>query len=131
MQPVDTTVKDLLIVSLAASALGLLLAAALGVAVTRRALRPLDRMTATARAIADGGDGALDRRLHLPNWGDEVSQLASTFDRMLDRIQATIAERVRSETRLRRFAADASHELRTPLAAVRGYTEVLADGRQR
>jgi two-component system OmpR family sensor kinase len=47
---------------------------------------------------------------------------------MLDRIQATIAERVRSETRLRHFAADASHELRTPLAAVSGYTEVLLLG---
>jgi two-component system OmpR family sensor kinase len=57
-----------------------------------------------------------------------VGRLATTFDHMLDRIQATIAERVRSETRLRHFAADASHELRTPLAAVSGYTEVLLMG---
>src|SRR5205085_7879484 len=55
-------------------------------------------------------------------------RLATTFDHMLDRIQATIVERLRSETRLRHFAADASHELRTPLAAVSGYTEVLLMG---
>jgi two-component system OmpR family sensor kinase len=66
--------------------------------------------------------------LRLPAHGDEVGRLATTFDRMLDRIQDTIAERVRSETRLRHFAADASHELRTPLAAVSGYTEVLLLG---
>jgi two-component system OmpR family sensor kinase len=85
-------------------------------------------MTATAQAIAAGGDGALDRRLRLPVHRDEVGRLATTFDRMLDRIQDTIAERVRSESRLRHLAADAPHELRTPLAAVSGYTEVLLLG---
>jgi signal transduction histidine kinase len=128
LRPVDRTVNTLVLVSLAASALGLLVAAALGAAVARRALRPLERMTATAQAIATGGDDALDQRLRFPPRGDEVSRLATTFDHMLDRIQATIAERVRSEARLRRFAADASHELRTPLAAMRGYTEVLLMG---
>jgi two-component system OmpR family sensor kinase len=128
LRPVDRTVNTLVLVSLAASTLGLLVAAALGAAVARRALRPLERMTATAQAIATGGDDALDQRLRFPPRGDEVSRLATTFDHMLDRIQATIAERVRSEARLRRFAADASHELRTPLAAMRGYTEVLLMG---
>ncbi len=128
LRSVDDTVNTLLLVTLTASALGLLLAAAVGLGVAGRALRPLERMTATAQAIAAGGDGALDRRLRLPAQGDEVGRLAGTFDRMLDRIQDTIAERVRSETRLRHFAADASHELRTPLAAVSGYTEVLLLG---
>lgn len=128
LRPVDDTVNALLLITLAASGLGLLLAATAGLAVARRALRPLDRMTATAQAIAAGGDRALDRRLNLPGRGDEIGRLATTFDHMLDRIQATIAERVRSETRLRQFAADASHELRTPLAAMSGYTEVLLMG---
>jgi two-component system OmpR family sensor kinase len=96
--------------------------------VAGRALRPLERMTTTAQAIAAGGDAALERRLRLPAHGDEVGRLARTFDDMLDRIQATIAERTRSETRMRHFAADASHELRTPLAAVTGYAEVLLLG---
>jgi two-component system OmpR family sensor kinase len=128
LRPVDDTVHTLLLITLAASALGLILAATVGLAVARRALRPLERMTVTAQAIAAGGNGALDRRLRLPTQGDEVGRLATTFDQMLDRIQDTIAERVRSETRLRHFAADASHELRTPLAAVSGYTEVLLLG---
>ncbi len=128
LRPVDDTVNALLLITLAASAAGLLLAAAAGLAVARRALRPLERMTATAQAIAAGGDGALDRRLRLSGHGDEVGRLATTFDHMLDRIQETIAERVRSEARLRHFAADASHELRTPLAALSGYTEVLLLG---
>src|SRR5260370_31656210 len=43
---------------------------------------------------------------------------------MLGRVQSARARRNASETRLRRFAADASHELRTPLAAIRGYAEL-------
>ena len=128
LKPVDATINTMLLITLAASAAGLAIAAAIGLAVARRALNPLERMTATAQAIATGGDGALDRRLGLPGSGDEVGRLATTFDRMLDRIQATIAERARSEASLRRFAADASHELRTPLAAVSGYAEVLLMG---
>ncbi|HVC35647.1 MAG TPA: ATP-binding protein [Chloroflexota bacterium] len=128
LRSVDDTVHTLLLITLTASALGLVLAATIGLVVARHTLRPLERMTATAQAIAAGGDGALDRRLRLPAHGDEVGRLARTFDQMLDRIQDTIAERVRSETRLRHFAADASHELRTPLAAVSGYTEVLLLG---
>jgi two-component system OmpR family sensor kinase len=43
---------------------------------------------------------------------------------MLGHVEAALARRAASETRLRRFAADASHELRTPLAAIRGYAEL-------
>jgi two-component system OmpR family sensor kinase len=43
---------------------------------------------------------------------------------MLGHVQAALKRRAASETRLRRFAADASHELRTPLAAIRGYAEL-------
>ncbi len=128
LRAVDDTVHSLLLITLAASAVGLTLAAAIGLVVARRALLPLERMTATAQAIATDGDGALDRRLRLPAHGDEIGRLARTFDQMLDRIQDTMAERLRSETRLRHFAADASHELRTPLAALSGYTEALSLG---
>jgi signal transduction histidine kinase len=128
LRAVDDTVHSLLLITLAASAVGLTLAAAIGLVVARRALLPLQRMTATAQAIATGGDGALDRRLRLPAHSDEIGRLARTFDQMLDRIQDTMAERLRSETRLRHFAADASHELRTPLAALSGYTEALSLG---
>ena len=43
---------------------------------------------------------------------------------MLQHVESALARRAASETRLRRFAADASHELRTPLSSIRGYAEL-------
>jgi two-component system OmpR family sensor kinase len=44
---------------------------------------------------------------------------------MLDNVAHALTARQRSETRVRRFVADASHELRTPLASIRGYAELI------
>jgi signal transduction histidine kinase len=52
--------------------------------------------------------------------GDEIDELARTFDRYFDRLAAFVE-------RERAFATDASHELRTPLAAIRGAAELLAE----
>ena len=54
----------------------------------------------------------------------ETGQVGAAFNRMLGHMQTALARRNASETRLRRFAADASHELRTPLASIRGYAEL-------
>lgn len=94
------------------------LAALLAVLLTRRALRPLTRMTDDAEAIARTGDPA--RRLGvgaLPH--DEVGRLTATLDAMLDSLAAARA-------RERRFVDDASHELRTPLTALRGNAAYVA-----
>jgi two-component system, OmpR family, sensor kinase len=72
-----------------------------------RALRPVKTITRTAQAISESG---LDRRLNLKS-RDELGELAHTFDRMLDRLQAAF-------NRQRQFTADASHELRTPLTII-------------
>jgi two-component system, OmpR family, sensor histidine kinase VanS len=77
-------------------------------------LRPLQRIT---DAAARARDGELDRRVGLPGRRDELTDLADTFDALLDRVQHTIDEE-------RRFAANASHELRTPHAIVRTLVEV-------
>lgn len=77
-------------------------------------LRPLDRITETARRARDGSLGS---RIHLGGRRDELTDLADTFDAMLDRVQHTIDEE-------RRFAANASHELRTPHTIVRTLVEV-------
>lgn len=72
-----------------------------------RALRPVQDITRTAQQI---GETDLSRRLNLRT-RDELGQLANTFDRMLDRLEAAFA-------RQRQFTADASHELRTPLTII-------------
>lgn len=77
-------------------------------------LRPLERITETARRARDG---VLDARVDLPGRVDELTELADAFDAMLDRVQHAIEEE-------RRFAANASHELRTPQAIIRTMVEV-------
>ena len=87
----------------------------------RRGLQPIDRMVATAEAIAAGNTA---ERIALSHPDNEVGRLGTALNRMLDRIGESLAARTASEQRMRRFVADASHELRTPLTAIRGYAEL-------
>jgi two-component system sensor histidine kinase VanS len=68
------------------------------------------------RAFAPTADGSLSHRIRLPGRNDEFRELADSFDAMLARLEAHVAEQ-------QRFAANASHELRTPLAI----TQTLLD----
>jgi len=83
---------------------------AIGFFLARQALDPVMAINRAAQAI---GVSNLSQRLHLPDIGDELSQLAGSFDAMLDRVE-------QAYRRQREFAADASHELRTPLALIKG-----------
>jgi two-component system, OmpR family, sensor histidine kinase VanS len=79
-----------------------------------RMLAPLTRITdATRRASS----GSLAHRIELPGRNDEFRELADSFDAMLARLEAQVAEQ-------QRFAANASHELRTPLAITQTLLEV-------
>jgi two-component system OmpR family sensor kinase len=82
--------------------------------IARRALAPVAEITATARRIADGD---LRGRIGAIGARDEVGELASAFNEMIDRVAETVE-------RERRFTADASHELRTPLTAIETSLEV-------
>jgi signal transduction histidine kinase len=85
---------------------------------TGRLLRPLNRITVTARRLSLS---TLHKRIALTGPQDELKDLADTFDAMLDRLEHAVASQ-------RRFAANASHELRTPLAIQRAALEIgLAD----
>jgi signal transduction histidine kinase len=104
------------VLMLFAGALGLVTVAsvAAGWVVAGRALRPIQRITATARSISDR---TLDERIGLRGPRDELRELAETFDTMLDRLEGAFDSQ-------RRFVANASHELRTPLAIVRTELDV-------
>jgi signal transduction histidine kinase len=84
-----------------------------------RVLRPLHRITETAARIAaaSGAGGSLHERIALTGPRDEITELADTFDAMLERLD-------RSFDGQRRFVANASHELRTPLAINRALIEL-------
>ena len=85
-----------------------------GYVITRRWLKPLDRMVAEANHISAAD---LSRRLPVGNPHDELGRLAGVFNVTLDRLQASFDA-------LDRFVADASHELRTPLTTLRSVGEV-------
>jgi len=88
-------------------------------------LKPLTNIEDKAAAIAEGD---LSVRLPEVNSKTEVGRLTDSLNTMLGRIEESFDIRTKSESRLRRFVADASHELRTPLTAIRGFAELHRQG---
>ena len=105
---------------------GTVLALLAGLAVARRAMSPVGRLTRAAREIARTRDPAV--RLPQPTGDDEVAELARTLDEMLRALDAARTETEAALGRQREFVADASHELRTPLTSVLANLELLESG---
>lgn len=82
--------------------------------ISRRALAPVDEITASARSI---GERSLSRRLPVPATNDELERLSKTLNQMLERIEDAFQ-------RITQFTADASHELRTPVSLMRTTAEI-------
>lgn len=97
--------------------LALVLAAFAGQTIAKRALRPLEQMTARAESITERN---LGDRLEVINAHDELGDMARVFNHLLERLEHAFRQ-------LQRFTADASHELRTPLAAIRTISEVALE----
>ena len=110
----DTAARSLVRMSVA-GAIGLVLGGGGLVLATRRALRPVRALADTARATS-GGD--LEARAPEPTQQDEIGELATEFNRMLDRLRDHAEQR-------RRMVAAVSHELRTPLAVAQGHLEMF------
>jgi heavy metal sensor kinase len=99
----------------------LVIAGAGGAWLTGRTLRPVRDVTQAANRIE-----AEDLSARLTVTGkDEFSELASTFNGMLERLDGAFRKITVAYERERRFTADASHELRTPLAIIKGYTSLM------
>lgn len=95
-------------------------AAAVGWFMARQAVSGVEAVTRAARKIAAG---TLEERVPVRNWGDEIDQLAITFNEMLDRIQKLIRE-------MKEITDNIAHDLKSPLTRMRGAAEVtLTTGR--
>lgn len=108
----------------------MLIPLALGVAgiggafLTGRALRPVRQVTQAASLL-----GADDLSQRLPVGGDdEFSELATTFNGMLGRLEEAFRQLEQAYEQQRRFAGDASHELRTPLTVLKANTSLALAG---
>jgi signal transduction histidine kinase len=111
-QHLDVLGSNLLIVGGAA----LLAAFGAGWVMSGLVLRPVNRITQTARDI--GVERDFGRRVDHSGPNDEIGRLATTFNEMLGELQAAYQQQ-------RQFVADVSHELRTPLTTIRGNLGLL------
>lgn len=120
---VSTTITKLWILIVGGVLGGTALAVLGGLAVASRAMRPIARLTSTAREITATRD--LSQRLPPPVAEDEVAELTETLQEMLTALDASQAEREAAMKKQREFVADASHELRTPLTSILANLELL------
>jgi two-component system sensor histidine kinase MprB len=122
---VDGVLSNLRLILLLLCAAGIALAAMLGRLAARHVLSPLAEVAQAAEHIGETED--LTTRIQV-RADDEVGQLATRFNAMLDRLEtsrAAVDESVRAQ---RQLVADASHELRTPVTSLRTNVEVLLQG---
>jgi heavy metal sensor kinase len=92
----------------------ILVAAGIGWFMARRAVSGVEAVTRTARNISAG---SLQERVPVKPTGDEIDQLATTFNQMLDRIQTLLTE-------IKEMNDNIAHDLRSPVARIRGLAEL-------
>ena len=114
LEPYERTVRQALIASAIFAGISLLGIVAISRLLVDRSLRPVARMT---REATEWSESDLDHRFAAGEPHDELTELASAFDSMLDRLASSL----RHEQRL---SAEISHELRTPLAAIVAESEL-------
>jgi signal transduction histidine kinase len=128
----EAAIRRLVRIELVVGLIVLTVLGAAGYVLVRNSLRPLAAVERTARAIAAGD---LSQRVPVGDERTEVGRLSTALNGMLSQIerafraqQSSEEEARESESRMRRFVADASHELRTPLTSIRGFAELYRQG---
>jgi len=116
LDEVDAALDRIRVILFLIAAVGIALAAGLGLVVAKAVLAPVQRLTRTAEEVSETRD--LSRRIDASG-NDELSRLAATFNTMLGALE----DSARAQ---RQLVSDASHELRTPLTSLRTNIEVLA-----
>ena len=114
---VDHALREQLVQSGFALGITTVVALLLGWIVAGRVLRPVQRITETARASSETD---LHHRVSLDGPNDELKELGDTLDSLLDALEKAF-------TSQRAFSANVSHELRTPLAILRAEAEIKLD----
>jgi heavy metal sensor kinase len=114
LEDVEKALKTLLLILSITIPSALAVASVGGHFLANRALRPVNDVTNTARAITSHN---LNKRIRIEKVKDEIGHLAETFNEMISRLD-------QSFRKIRQFSADASHELKTPLTVLKGEIEV-------
>jgi heavy metal sensor kinase len=95
-------------------ALLIFLAAGVGWFMARQAVSGVEAVTRTAQNISAG---SLENRVPVKARDDEIDQLATTFNQMLDRIQTLVTE-------IKEMSDNIAHDLKSPITRIRGLAEV-------
>jgi heavy metal sensor kinase len=99
---------------IATLALLVVLSTGFGWFLARRAVSGVQAVTRTARSISAG---SLEERVPVNTRGDEIDQLATTFNAMLDRIQDLVEG-------IREISDNVAHDLKSPITRIRGSAEI-------
>jgi two-component system sensor histidine kinase ArlS len=115
MQKEYDFMKVLLVFMGLADFFGILLSLFTGYFISRRILKPIDKITKTAKNISISD---LTSKIETGETDDELNRLAITFNEMLERLRISFEKQ-------NQFVSDASHELRTPISVIQGYASLI------
>lgn len=116
METVNQAGRGILLMIGGGMVVALVGSAIFGMYLSHRALKPITAITRAAAHIAEADD--LKTRLNWNGPMDELGQLTSVFNKMMERLQHLFSVQ-------QRFIGDVSHELRTPLTAIRGNLDIV------